>query len=164
MQQSFCGKECEVQALGQTWRFGRWTLGVLDEWTDWARGQLPNPIDEAVKVIERMELDEQERKITNQRLLLTRNKIKDELVNAAMRRASSYLAFNSPEVQSLMNSPRGAARLVKLLLKTNHPDVSEEQALDLVMALGEDLQRIMLVTAGKSPPGEGNGQAPAASH
>ena len=161
-QQSFCGRECEAEALGQRWRFGRWTLRVLDDWTEWARTQLPNPIDEAAAAIERMEADEEKRKITDPKLLARRNKIKDELVTAAIRQASSYLAFSAPEVQSLLNSPRGGAHLVRELLKGNHPDITEEKAFDLAQAMGmEEMERVMLTTSGKAPPG-GNGQAPAA--
>ena len=161
-QQSFCGRECEAEALGQRWRFSRWTLRVLDDWTEWARTILPNPIDECAAAILRMESDEEKCKISDPKIIARRNKIKDELVTAAIRQASSYLATSSPEVKSLLNSPRGAAHLLLLLLKPNHPEVTEEKAFDIVQVLGPDLERVMLTTAGRSPPAGGNVEAPAA--
>ena len=160
--QSFCGRMCEAEVLGQRWKFARWTWRIIDLWTEWAQEQLPNPITKAIAAIEHMDKEELERKITDPRVLASRNKIKDELVNAAMKQAGNYLGFTSAEVQALINSPRGAAHLVVLLLIENHPDITDEKALDIITALGpEQFERILITTAGRSPPGrQGNGSAP----
>lgn len=152
---SYVGRECAYEILGQTWRFSRWELHVLDSWIEWARTQLPDPIERCTKVIERMMVEEE--KITDAAVLMRRNKIKDELVHAAMKQANCYLAFNSPEVQSLIQSPRGAAELLRLLLVKHHPDITRDQAFALVQAMPANmLQEIMETTAGRTPPGQKN--------
>lgn len=158
--QSYVGQECEREILDQRWRFDRWELHILDEWTEWARSQLPDPIERAAAVIEKMMVTEEN--IEDSATLARRNKIKDEIMFAATKQANSYLAFNSPEVQSLIQSPRGAAQLICLLLKKYQPNVTADEAFRLVQAMPDGMMReIMEITAGHSLPAEKNSSAPA---
>lgn len=169
---AYHGRECQAHALGQTWTFSRWTIDILDDWTDWARHHLPDPIAKANAEIERM-MEEEEGWVAAARTdadkeklrtrLKRRAKMKDELVTAAMKQATSYLDFTSAEVQSLLHSIRGTSHLCLLLMQRHHPDITEERAFEIVTALPEDeIGRIWDVTSGKAPPAPKNDLAPAA--
>lgn len=158
----FCGREVTAEALGRSWTFSRWTLTILDDFLTWARTQIPDPLDLATRHVEKMMVEEE--KISNKALLAHRNKIKDELVTGAIKQAASYLDFGSPQVQSLLHSPLGGSHLLMLLLKAHQPDVTEEDAFQIIQEIGDQkLQHIMDVTTGKVAPSLGNGQAPVAS-
>lgn len=172
----FHGRPVTLQALGQTWTFARWEIDKLDAWTDWARRHLPDPLVKVTEQIERMMTQEEERtaaartdaeKQALQVWLARRNRIKDELVNAAVKQAGCYLDFLSSEVQSLLRSLRGLAHLTLLLLRDAHPNVTEEQAFALVAELGQvRIQEVLSATMGYAPPAsspEGNALPPAAT-
>ncbi len=157
---SYRGRETETRALGRTWKVGRWTLDVFDDYSAWAAEKLPDPIkvalreveslsDEEFRVLNRREMKEEDR----QRKLHFLRQQQDRLTRIAMEQATSYLSFTSKPFQSLMNSPRGGAHLLMLLLRQHHPDVTEDDAFYIVVEIGnEELQRIMSVTMGKTPP------------
>lgn len=168
---TFRGRETTAQALGTTWTFSRWELDKLDEWVDWARTKLPDPLAAATAQIERMMEEEDQRtqaaktdleKTKLQAWLARRAKIKDELVETAMQKATSHLDFGSAEIQSLLRSLRGLAQLAFLLLREHHPAITTEQAFGVVAELGqEEIQRILDTTMGMAPPAAKNGLAPA---
>lgn len=175
---AYRGRETETQALGKTWRLSRWTLNVLDEFNDWARTQLPDPLAVADKAVERLQLSA--RRIRQQAKLKPTDK--DHLdeneaafllqANAeqqerhsrnAMDEATSYLSLQSRQFQSLLNSARGVARLLFLLLRDHHPDIDEDTAFAVASCLDEEeVKRIMQVTSGRGG-GQGNADAPASS-
>ena len=165
-QAPYRGRETSAKALGKTWKFSRWTIDVIDDLTHWARPQLPDPL--AVAEVAVLRLQRQARDICADEKLgeeerafrLAANLEQQERVSRlAMDRAVSYLAFNSPEFQSLLNHPRGTAHLFYLLLKPNHPDMTDDLAHEIVKGLeGEDgaeaeAERIMVVTSGRVPKG-----------
>lgn len=172
---SFRGRETETTLNGRTWKFSRWTLNVLDDFCNWAAKQLPDPLEVAEKAVLRLQrfikattdnpaLDEVEKEFLVQSY---REQI-DRTSELAMSKASGFLAINSPEMQSLLNNPRGTAHLLLLLLKAHHPDATEEDAFRLAVEIPEaEMKRIMVTTMGKSPPGPAaptkNPLAPAAS-
>lgn len=168
---TFRGRETEAKALGQTWRFSRWTLNVLDEFLDWARTQLPDPLEVAEKAIFRLQREARRIRESKEyddgekQFLLSTNAQQQSLwADKAMDEATSYLGMGSPQFQSLLNSARGAARLAMLLLRKHHPDIDEETAFAIASEVGDDMQRIMSITAGKaSPESLGNSEAPAAT-
>ncbi|MBY0523426.1 MAG: hypothetical protein K2R98_08500 [Gemmataceae bacterium] len=166
---SYRGRETETQALGTTWRFARWTVNVLDDFTAWAKTQLPDPIDVAQAKVDELaaaEFDLLQRKDMPEpelkKRLFVNRQAQERLSKIAMEKACSYLAFTAPEFQSLLNSSRGSAQLLQLLLRKHHPNVTADEAFNIATAVEKkELERIFAVTAGKSPP-SGNSPAPAA--
>ncbi len=170
-QATFRGREVEAKALGQTWRFSRWTLNILDEFLDWARTVLPDPLVVAETALLRLQRNARairENKNTDEEekafLLQCNHENQERWGRLAMDEATSYLGMGSEQFQSLLNSARGAARLGMLLLRKHHPDINEETAFAIASEIGGDMQRIMAVTSGKATPDNlGNSKAPAES-
>src|SRR3990167_8804169 len=103
---TFRGRETSAKAPGVVWTFSRWELDRLDAWVDWARTMLPDPIAAAAAHIERMMEEEDDRveaaktdleKEKVKTWLARRARIKDELTEAAIKKAGSYLDFASSE-------------------------------------------------------------------
>ena len=152
------GREQTETVLGQTWTFGRWERRVWADLVAFARKTLPNPIEEAAKHLDKMP-----------------QVVGEFLVRGALEKAASYLGFNSPEMQSLLNSIEGGSHLAYLLLKPHHPDITEDDAYHVFMALSQKparaatpadpnppsrMREIFDLTSGKAPAG--NAEAPAA--
>jgi hypothetical protein len=163
---SYRGRETETKALGKTWRVSRWTLNVLDEFNDWARTILPDPLAVAEKEVLRLqrgartvredrELDDEEKQFRLQGNLEQQERIS----RLAMDEATSYLSLQSKQFQSLINSARGAAHLLLLLLREHQPDITEDVAFGIASGgiSPAEMQRIMEVTAGKASGGNGRG-------
>jgi hypothetical protein len=165
------GKEQTVEALGKTWRVGRWTRNVWDDFTAWAKDNLPDPLQEVESSIERMMTlaakagtAEEKDPAKKAELLRTAQMWEaqaDHLLRMALDKKTSYLSVNSPEMGSLINSVVGGAQLLHLLLKTHQPDSTVDDAYWIIQELGgERLQAIYQIASGKAP--RGNAEAPAA--
>lgn len=166
----FRGQEVEVQALGKKWKLARRSLDILDAFARWARTVLPDPLEQAEKAVERLQARavaiSEDKTLTDnvKRTLLVGNQQQQErITRQALEQSASYLAFESPQFQSLLRSPRGAAKMYQLLLIPNHPEVTEELALEIAMSLNpQEVANIEKRLDGSAPP-QGNGSAPAAS-
>lgn len=78
--------------------------------------------------------------------------ISETLTQKALDKASSYLGFQSPELSSLMKSVPGSSYLFFLLLKPNHPDMTEDLAYEILMAVGpSEVERIFTTVQGAAP-------------
>ena len=169
MRGTFHGKQAELQALGQTWRLSRFEMdSVLDAFTDWARKQLPDPLEVARVQIEKMAREEiglarnasgtpvekQEREDRIAALKLQQERI----LESAMTRATSYLAWQGAEMKTIRESHRGAAQLLYLLLRKHHPEIGTDTALNILMDLGSSeagqrqLRQAIQITMGQAPP------------
>jgi hypothetical protein len=138
------GRESEIHALGTTWRIGRWDRGIWRKFLDWARTQLPDPVEEALKVVDRLP-----------------EKVANALVQKALEEKTAFLSIGSPKVTALLQSMEGGIYLLYLLLQKNHPGITEDDAMEIVMEYGvERLQERFDQAAGVAPQ-EGNAQAPA---
>lgn len=200
------GREIETTALGRTWRVSRWDRRVWVEFADWARTMLPDPIEALAKSIDKIALKDAEilreilRKDQEEQaryeaalalcktpedtarvprpILLAGKYIQqsDVMGRRALDKASSYLSFNSPEMNSLIGSVVGSGHLMYLLLKKHHPDVDEDTAFDVSTQLshrltyvdssGEqssELEHILAVVQGRLAPLPKNPVAPPAS-
>lgn len=121
MQASHVGREAELTALGQSWRLARWERRTWDAFLDWARPRLPDPLEVARKA-----------------LALFPQHLHEGIVRHAIDLSSRALASNSPQVQALLASAEGTAHVLWLLLRDNHPGVTEEQAWLVMAGAGDD--------------------------
>lgn len=139
------GRETELKALGKTWTLARWTRDVWEEFLVWARTQLPDPIEVALRHVDQLP-----------------PAIAEKLVAEALKQATGYLSIGSPRVTELLNSPEGITRLIWLLLRKHHPEASEDTALAIVFEVGaESLQAKIDQAAGVQSAPAGNGPGPA---
>jgi len=136
----FLGREQEIDVLGRRWKVGRWTMGVWRELLEWARPQIPNPLDAIAKHLNSFSLDAQK-----------------YAVDQALDASRSFLSIGSPEIQSVLNSLEGGVRLLWLLLKTHQQNATEDDAYQVAMALGRDrLAAILAAAMGKEGSPQGN--------
>jgi len=138
------GRETEIRALGSTWRLGRWDRGVWRRFLDWAKTQLPDPLEEALKVVDRL-----------------KEPAASNLVQRALAEKTTFLSIGSPRVAELLQSLEGGVYLLYLLLQKHHPGITEDDAMEIGMEYGlQKLQEKLDQAAGTAPP-EGNGAPPA---
>ncbi len=120
------GREQTVEALGRTWKFGRWDRGVWADLFKFARQVLPNPVEVAFQAIEHLPAEP-----TNPALRAAM----EAVVSKALDKAASYISVASPEMRSLLASVEGNAHLVWLLVRKHHPEVTEDEAYELFISL-----------------------------
>lgn len=137
------GRPQQVIALGQTWTLSRWDRRTWAEFLDWAKTQLPDPRKTAAEFLAMLPHDDPSR---------------ESIVAKALDEANTHLSISSPRVKALLESSAGVTRLVYLLLKPNHPEITEETAYDIVTTadnLNDVLTKCAGVAPGKGPsPGE----------
>jgi hypothetical protein len=114
------GRETEIKALGQTWKLARLDRGIWRKWIDWAKTQLPDPVEEALKVVDRLKPE-----------------VASAVVQKALEEKTSFLSLESPKVAALMRAPEGMMQLLYLLLKKHQPEATEDDAMAIVMEVGE---------------------------
>jgi hypothetical protein len=120
------GREQTFDALGRTYTLGRWTRAVWRGFVAWAKDQLPDPRVSAgvflAECLSRIPDDS-----TPERLLI---------VKLAIDKATGFVGMDSPEVAGLLNTMDGGVKLLELLLKQHHPDVTEDDAYEIYTAVG----------------------------
>lgn len=170
---SYRGRETTINALGQTWRLGRWTVDVIDKFTDWARTKLPDPVqvgeDACLRLQRKMsqaQVDHRNKKIPDDEMKFLMQfyaQEQERVARIAMDKAASYLAINSPEFLSLLKHPRGTAQMIRLLCEAHH-EMDDDTAFAIAAELpDEEKERAFTVTSGKMPPEPApNSLAPAA--
>ena len=178
----YIGREVEIQALGRTWKVSRWDRIIWDDFAIWARTKLPDPVAEMTKHIDKLalkdavimreliRLDEEEKeKHGNKAILMAPRQVQqlaDHMAERAQDKSCSYLSFNSPEMNSILNSVIGETHIFWLLLRKYHPDITEDDAYEVKLDIGqEELQRVLKIVAGATPRGvsaEKNAPVPAA--
>ncbi len=156
---TYRGRETTFTVLGQTWRVSRAEVDRWDEFLEWAGTVLPDPLEEAEKQIEKLagrEYDLRQRKDVpddaKARQLHFLQGQQDRLLRVAMDKACSYLALNSPEVNSLVRSPRGGAQLLYTLLREHQPGIDLDTCWHIMVNISADeFNRVLAVTTGKAP-------------
>ena len=126
----YVGRETVVEALGKKWTVGRLTRSALADQLAWARKDLPNPVDEAIKQAEKIYASS------------LPDAIKDAQANQILAEAREakrgHLSDESPDIQSRIQSFEGGVRLFWLILKTHHPDVTEDEAFAIAEEVGPE--------------------------
>jgi hypothetical protein len=129
------GRETEVEALGQTWRLSRLTRALWEDWLAWARPRIPNPLA-AVR----------------QDLANWPEEDREMLVKAALDSYSAVLTINSKQARDMLSTIEGSTKMVQLLLRQHHPNMTEEKALEIMMELGQQkMNEAMTRAAGEGP-------------
>lgn len=134
------GRETVIDALGKRWTVGRWTVDVWDQLLEWARPRLPDPFAGLEKVVD---------KLPEAAAL--------QLVREAQERAARALSIQSPEVVELIDGTlEGKVQTFYLLLRQHHPDVTREEVVEVLRAIGEDQERRAKERAAGEAPSSGN--------
>lgn len=175
------GREVTVTALGQSWTFARWVRKTWVALTDYAQTRIPNPLKEAAAVlpewsvcdaetIRKLAIADEAEKVKaaaeGRTPVLMASKFSpasDTLIQKSIDKRATYLGFGSPELGSFMQSVDGMSFIFFLLLKPNHPDVTEDDAYEIMMSMdAADKARVMSVTRGEAQATPKNESAPVA--
>lgn len=170
------GREQEVEALGQMWKLARWDRAIWWRLLAWARSQVPDPLEAAATIIERMagrqsKLQVEARgkppaesvPLLEEATILERRS--EQLLRIALDKRMAYLSVNAPEIQALIDSLEGSTRILWELLRPAHPAVTEDEAYGVLQTILSratpadplPMQRVMDTALGKQPaPPAGN--------
>lgn len=130
------GREQTFDAAGRTWKLSRWERRVWWELLEWARPQIPDPVESIAKHLDKLPPD-----------------VARYAVDKALAASRIFLSINSPEVQSLIESLEGGVRTLYLLLREHQPEATEDDAYRIAISFGhEKLQRLFEVALGKPAP------------
>lgn len=142
-------QECREHAIGQEWTFARFTRRTWESLADYGKLRLPNPLETALAVIDQVtakdaeilaglrskdEAEAAKAKEEKRKPLLVSNSFRPygaELWDRAYAYSQRYLEAGSPELHGLLRSHEGKSMLCYLLLKTNHPDITDDAAHDV---------------------------------
>jgi hypothetical protein len=143
------GREQEItDAQGRKWRLSRWTRGTWAALLEWARPRVPDRFA-----------------LAKQALAAFPEHLHEGIAAHAVEAAAIPFGIGHPGVQAAVNGLEGTVHVVWLLLKPHHPDATEDDAFDLVMAIGfDEMERRLKKASGESPHEagpEGNAPAPA---
>ena len=167
------GREQTVEALGRTWKVSRWTRNTWDEYTAWAASKLPDPLAVVEESLERMmaRAEAAHRRGLSERakdsppppafaISAQWKEMAERLLQTAFDQSTCYLAVNSPQMMSILNSPGGGVHMLWLLLREHQPGVTEDEAHDLHTALsGEAMGELFAVAQGRVPAGNAGGRS-----
>jgi hypothetical protein len=143
---SHVGREAEIVALGRTWRASRWTRAVWADFLAWAKGRIPDPLDILLSSLDRIP-----------------EHLQDAAVRYAIDKSSEHLSVASPVVMRCLDSVEGTAHLLYLLLKPNHPGLTEDEAFEIALAAPEQAKAAFDRASGRFVEGPAkNGEGPAA--
>lgn len=140
------GKATKVRFLGKEWTVGRAEFPVFEEYFDWLKELIGDPLEDFHRVIDHLtpELVKQEY---------------DEL--KALRNAVKSMDITRPALLPFFSTPRGMTHFLYLCLKVHHPDVEEDIAFQMLIGLGgEEIGRILNRSIGEAPQGNAEASAP----
>lgn len=141
------GRANTIHALGTEWTVGRWTRGVWAALLEWAKPRIPDPLDVGKKA-----------------MAIFPEAHHAAIVRHAVDAAEMYIGIDSPHVGRCLDDILGTAQILYQLLKPAHPNVTEDEAFDVMVSAGpKAVKDALAISSGKTPPAaEGKGSAPAA--
>lgn len=140
------GKASPVKALGAEWKVGPFTLDTLEAFRDWIAEQEGDPFLELeTKWFDRLPPDEQVKRIT-----------RAEDIKRQLKR----FTLQCPLAREWMTNERGAVHFLYLLLKPNHPNITQKQVFCIAQEAGPALKAAVDSAVGVPPVG--NAQTPGA--
>ena len=139
------GQETDVQALGKTWRVGRFTFGVLEEFVAWVRQEVGDPFAGLERIIDKVPPE-----------------VAKEMVAAAQAKAAALAAMDisDPLIQEYLGKVRGIVRVFHAMLRQHHPEMTIDQAFAIAAEIGLD-KAAAAISQGKGR--DPNAKAPATS-
>jgi hypothetical protein len=175
------GRECTFDALGKPWTASRWSRRVWNDFVEWAKPLVPDPLEVALRHVDAATLKDAEivRRLRQADLVEEvaakaegrppvmiaplYSPIANDMVKAAQERAETYLHINSMAIQSVVKSLPGESYLFFLLLRKHQPTVTPDQAEEILEELPrEEVNRILATASGTYKAPEKNALAPAA--
>jgi hypothetical protein len=105
------GREVTITVGEVKYTLSRFDRSILARFMHWANTKLPNPLDVIKDRIKDFPPD-----------------LQKVMVREAMDKATCLRSFESPEIQSLIQTVEGAAYLFYLLFQKHHPEVTEAHA------------------------------------
>lgn len=178
---SHVGQEQTVEANGKTWTLARLTRAVWRDWFKWAKTVLPDPQGEAHKHVQKLAEEEfRMQKLLNAirtpsdkrtpaqielveknpdadpdllaHLIRTNSDEQKHAATIGIDKAASHLSLDSAETQSLLKNLEGLSHLLFLLLKKHQPEVTPEEAYDVLLAIGhKKIEGIIIEASGIAP-------------
>ena len=139
------GRETQVEALGKQWTVARAELPVLRLFVEWIKDQLGDPfagIEKELALYKELLPPEEYKAKALERI----KEAKDEAD------AIKCMDINSPIISKWMSSVTGAMKLLHLMLKVNHPEVTEGEAARVFSEIG--------VAKAMEAIADGNGKLP----
>jgi hypothetical protein len=109
--------EATITLNGRQYTLAKATVARLEEFVEWCKPKLKNPIVAAGEAIGGFP-----------------GQLQELLVRVAVQEGSSPLTISSPRIQALAGTTEGMAKLFHIMLKPNHPDVTID---DLSKWLGD---------------------------
>lgn len=179
------GRQCTEQAIGKAWTFARFSRTVWADLAREARRLMPDPIailgtPEFENIVKRdaeilrglMVKDAEElqaaKKEGRKPILIAPQyvPISKGIEEKAYLAKTRYLSAGSPELAGFMNSNEGLAFVFFLLLRPNHPEITDETAYDVFWDLSLNAEQKYLGGGdGRMTPDEiistCNGRSPA---
>lgn len=137
------GVEQTIAFKGRQYRVGRLTLEPLEQFFEWIRSQVGDPFAVVDRYLDRLDA-------------------KDALALVheakAVKDALDGMDLGSPLFVDWVSKPRGCARLLYLLLASNHPDATPALAFEMVLDMGQvEAKKLLEKGAGKVPGGNAVG-------
>ena len=144
------GRETTVEALGKKWTFGRVELRRIEDFRDWIKTRIGDPFHRANDLLDRAE--KQPPGSLQESLTDLFGKEWKKAKDVAEQLECFTLAC--PLAQQWMKTEAGAAKLACILLAGAHPDIDDNTALNVFLAVGEErLNEILKNGMGKIPGG-----------
>lgn len=141
------GKVTKVKVLGKDWTVSRLELRVIDAWREYLVECVGDPFADCDRPwFDKLPDAEKVARIK------AAEKVADQL-------KAHKFTINCEVSQQAMQTEKGAARFGRLMLEEHHPEIDDDTAFQVWLAIGPELDKVMRRAQGRVPGG--NGAAPA---
>lgn len=142
MSKQWVGQEQTVKVGEKVYTLSKADASVREEFLEWARPRIADPIDAILGKLEKM-----------------KPKAASLFTREALQQARARYDFASPEIQQVAQTEAGIVKMISLLLRKHHPDITDEEALDVGQAIGdEEKARMDREDSFRGSAGEGHGK------
>jgi hypothetical protein len=139
------GKIGDRPAELRHWKLARLTMAVWGKIWPWVKERLPDPFDGLDRIIDKLDPG-----------------MASKLISDARHQAIAMNSLESDEAKALLATLEGQVWSFWAQLSVNHPDVTPDEALDILLEVGRgEVAKMRKITEGEMPPA-GKGEAPAA--
>jgi hypothetical protein len=116
-------KPISIEVGGKSYKLSRLDTTILEKAVAWADKVLPDPMDVVREQIKGFPPE------------IQLELVKEAQQTARLRKAKSP---NSPDIQALLNSAEGIKKCLALMVQKHQPDLSDDDALKLIVACEEE--------------------------